>query len=129
MRLRTKDNRSGGHPERPAREGHHPQLQPADAAARRKIEDPLLCTTTCRTGCSESSARRAAATEGVAEQPAPDVRTLTYEDSAIVYQVKHYVADFGEVDRVRNAPDHIAVLRGEAGGTDHPAGGAADLPF
>jgi small-conductance mechanosensitive channel len=45
----------------------------------------------------------AAATEGVAEQPAPDVRTLTYEDSAIVYQVKYYVADFGEVDRVRNA--------------------------
>ena len=45
----------------------------------------------------------AAATEGVAEKPAPDVRTLTYEDSAIVYQVKYYVDDFGDVDRVRNA--------------------------
>jgi len=45
----------------------------------------------------------AAATEGVAEQPAPEVRTFTYDDSAIVYQVKYYVDDFGEVDRVRNA--------------------------
>jgi len=45
----------------------------------------------------------AATTDGVAARPAPEVRTLTYEDSAIVYQVKYYVDDFGEVDRVRNA--------------------------
>lgn len=44
----------------------------------------------------------ALATEGILKQPQPQIFTLSYDDSAVTYEVKFFIQDYGEVEEIRD---------------------------
>jgi hypothetical protein len=40
-------------------------------------------------------------TKGILLEPEPEVYTLNYEDSAVCYEVKFFIRDYGDVERIR----------------------------
>ncbi|MEM6433798.1 MAG: mechanosensitive ion channel family protein [Cyanobacteria bacterium P01_D01_bin.115] len=41
-------------------------------------------------------------TADLLENPAPDIRTISYDDFAITYEVKYYIDDYANFERIRN---------------------------
>ncbi|NEQ45863.1 MAG: mechanosensitive ion channel [Leptolyngbya sp. SIOISBB] len=41
-------------------------------------------------------------TSDLLDNPAPDIRTISYEDFAITYEVKYYIDDYAKFERIRN---------------------------
>ncbi len=44
----------------------------------------------------------ALATQGILPHPAPQIFTLSYDDSAVTYEVKFFIQDYGDVEEVRD---------------------------
>lgn len=44
----------------------------------------------------------ALATEGILEQPEPQIFTISYDDSSITYEVKFFIEDYGQLEEIRD---------------------------
>lgn len=41
-------------------------------------------------------------TEGIVKNPAPQIFTLSYDDSAVTYEVKFFIEDYGDLEEIRD---------------------------
>ncbi len=41
-------------------------------------------------------------TEGILKDPAPEIFTISYDDSAVTYEVKFYIGDYSHIESIRD---------------------------